>query len=255
MSTMRKDSPYMIDSRKTLLSLLLGTQLFMVTSCQFGNYADQPVDNSKGAYKSTDLYFTEPSQFDTVVIYNDGTATTSNPNTPMAAIPLSLLNQFTDPVYYMVPTDTTKSSFFMDLSLSYAINTIVDSTGAINNEIDSSVVTFWSNPNCQTQVQKIQSGAFNKSSGVGTVISFPDGSTSKTAGRLTMDFTYIRVIQGDCSADLTYLAQCYKTGTGCSSNDLSAANGLFDLYVNRGGVLNIDNAAKIKALAYIVHFQ
>ena len=241
--------------KKSLLILLLLTP----SACRFGNYSEPPKNNNTSIYSTIQLYLTEPSQLQTVVIYNDATPTSSNSNAPLAAIPSSVMNVFTDPVYYAVPTDTKQLPLFADINQSHSLSTAVDKNGVIKYEYDSSIVTLWKNPKCVTQVQMFQEGSFDKTHGAGTVLTFPDGSTSKTAGRLNLTFTYLRVIDGgatqECSQDLQYLAQCYQTGTGCTSDELKSANALFDLYVNRGGVLKIEDVTKIKALAYIVHFQ
>jgi hypothetical protein len=86
-------------------------------------------------------------------------------------------------------------------------------------------------------------------------ITYSDGSTGKISGDRLLEFRLIRNFSGDCSRILQVLADCYSSGTGCSTDELYWANQLFDLYVRQSGALKIEDATRIKTLAYIVHFD
>jgi hypothetical protein len=225
-------------------------------SCRFGNHSEQAKPLNQSNYKSVEMFFTEPKTLQTRVYLNSLSGPSSQVNTvaaPLSAIPSSILNTFTDPHYFATMKDPTKSPLFIGINQNSYIDTTMDADGNIGSEYLSGVVQFWRNPDCLTQVQILQEGTFDRSH-PGSVV-FSDGSQATVSGRLNLDFSYSRIIAGDCSADLTELANCYINGSGCSTDQLNAAHNLFDLYVKQSGAMKIEDAVKLKALEYVVHFE
>jgi hypothetical protein len=222
------------------------------TACRFGNYAEQPKPNFKESYQSIDLYFTQATSLGTAVLFQDDTYQ-ENAHAPLVAVPTSIRNTFTNPLYFAVPIDTTANPIFVGLNQSSFVETTLDTDGKINYQYPSPVSPLWENPDCLTQINLQQVGEFDPSR-TGNV-TFNDGSVSPVKGHLKLTFSFTRIISGDCAADLQRLADCYTNGAGCSTDELNASVNLYDLYVRQTGVLNIADAIRVKALAYEVYFE
>jgi hypothetical protein len=240
--------------------LIFGMILTMALSaCRFGNYSEAPKAPEK--FSSIEMYRTQPRGFQTYVQLDDGSENT-NTSTPLSAIPESLLDNFTDPLYIAQPISTPgvklfigarQSDCFYNPEDSACIGTIVESDGTIAVETSSPFSQFGSNPSCKMNLQMRQNGALDRTR-PGT-ITYSDGTVGRISGDLLLDFTMIRTFQGDCSGILTVLADCYTNGVGCSNEELYWANQLFGLYARQSGVLRMQDAARIKVLAYLVHFE
>jgi hypothetical protein len=241
-------------------SLLVGMILTMVLSaCRFGNYSESPKAPEK--FSSIEMFRTQPRTFLTYVQLNDGSEN-MNESTPLSAIPESLLDNFTDPLYIAQPISTPgvklfigarQSDCFYNPDDSSCIGTIVEVDGTIAVETSSPFSQFGSNPSCKMNLQMRQNGALDRSR-PGT-ITYSDGSVGRISGDLQLDFAMIRTFQGDCSGILTVLAACYTSGVGCTNEELYWANQLFGLYARQSGVLRMEDAARIKVLAYNVRFE
>jgi hypothetical protein len=251
----------MIETKKIAALFALSISLTAASGCRFGNYADTPqpiADPSglNGTISKTELFFTQPTTFETAVFYTDTTPTGDNSQTPLSAIPATTLAIFSNPVYYATMANPANSPAFIGIDGTSFVNTTVDANNNISDEADGDVTPLLTNQNCLVQFQQTQAGSLNTSD-PGT-FQFSDG-TAQVSGHLILDYTSVLVIQaqvtGACDADLTYLAQCYQVGTGCSTAELTEAQSLFDLYVKQAGILNLNNVTKIKALAYTVHFE
>jgi hypothetical protein len=228
--------------------------LVLLSSCRFGNYSEDPKPTSSGGYKSVELYFTQATRLTTTAILDEENSTaTENNHAPLSAIPVSIRNTFTNPVYFAIPKDPTALPLFIGLNQSSYIETQLDPEGKVYDNYVTQPSKLWNNPECQTQIQIIQDGAFDRTR-PGTV-TFGDGSVSPVNGRIVMTLSYLRVIAGDCQADLQELANCYSNGSGCDTNQLNAASNLFDLHVRQTGVLDISNATRVRGLAYKVYFE
>jgi hypothetical protein len=230
-----------------------------LTSCRFGNYSEPP----KGVtnFTSIELFSTQAKKLETFVAYQDDTQS-QNLNAPLSAIPSMILDNFTNPVYLAEPVSSPGVQMFIGLSQSNCmldpanancIGTLVDPEGYIGVNTSSPYSQFGSDPSCTMNLQMQQLGYLDRSR-PGT-ITYSDGSTGKISGDLLLEFRLIRNFSGDCSRILQVLADCYSSGTGCSTDELYWANQLFDLYVRQSGALKIEDATRIKTLAYIVHFD
>jgi hypothetical protein len=230
--------------------------LLGLSGCRFGNYSEDPkriVDpNASTGFKSVELFFAHAKQLETAAVYNDGTATSWDSNVSLASVPTSILDTFSDPVYFATPADASQVPMFVGKNQKNYIDTELDANGDIKSDSASDIVQLWRNPACQTQVQISQVGTFDRTQAGSTVL---DGVTQPVSGKLKMELTYIRVIDGDCVADLREMAQCYLDSSTCSTDDWRAATNFFDLYVRQSGALKIEDAIRIKGLAYVVHFE
>ncbi len=232
-------------------------------SCHFGNYSDPYTPISQPAtFSTTDLYQTHAASLSATVSrsvdINDDTiipTNTTNNNSPMIAMPAAILDTFTSPVFYLVPTDKTKPPEFANIDLSSGIQT----GSLVNNAVsystnDDSYYRFLTSPNCGIQSKITQSATVDTSHP--DTYTFSDGSTLPVKGSLTFTITYSSNFIGDCSADLSSLATCYLNGAGCSSTMLKLATETFDLYV-RAGVLNLatDDLSQIKGLEFTAKYD
>lgn len=239
-----------------------------LSGCRFGNHSEsaKPIVNPS-IYQSIEFFFTKPKSFQTKVILNSiggpDMVVHSNTNAPLSYIPASVLNVMTDPVYFATYKDPSRYPIFRDYRDSVSLPTLLDAEGNIsfqypNENTEPTTRVLLSNPNCLTQWEVLESGGFDRSKP--GQIQYEDGTLAPVAGNVSLTYTFSQVIvsvDGDnnCDADLTYLANCYKDGAGCSADDLYDARSLFDLYVKQTGVLNIDDAAKLKAMEYIIHYE
>lgn len=242
----------------TLLSLSL-------SSCRFGNHSESAVPlKSPDLYRSIELFFTSPKTFTTRVYLNSlggpDMVVQSNSAAPLSSIPSSILNVLTNPVYLAIPVNPNAYPIFRDHQDTTSLATDIDAQGNIAFDYlpPSGPFILWSNPNCLTNFEIIQNGTLDRSR-PGT-IQYTDGSTASVAGELNYTYTFSRIIEsvngtGNCDDDLNRLAFCYRNGAGCNADELGAGRALFDLYVRQTGVLNIQDASKIKALEYIVHYE
>ncbi len=247
---------------KDLKLLSLGVGLLTMLSlegCRFGNYSEPPKVTPK--FSSVEVFNTQAKKFEVFVFYQDST-NSSNNTTPLSAIPSTILDNFSDPLYIAQPVTTPgvkmfigarQTDCFLNPDTSSCIGTLIDSQGNIGVQTSSPLSQFGSDPACQMKLQMQQVGFLDRSHP--STITYSDGSTGKVAGDLVLDFQMIRSFQGDCSKILTILAGCYNSGVGCSTDELYWANQLFDLYVRQSGALKIEDATKIKSLAYVVHFD
>lgn len=236
--------------RKIILGALL---LSTLSGCRFGNYSEQPtvVPNASGGFASIELFSAHTSRLETIALYSDNTRSYRD-NVALASVPTSILDTFSDPVYFTTPSDVNDSPMFIGKNQKNYINTTLNSAGAIADQSASEIVTLWNNPACQTQIQIEQAGSLDRSHPGSTVL---DGKTQPIAGKLKLELTYMRVLAGDCVSDLQDMAQCYQDSSTCTTDEWRAATNFFDLYVRQSGVLRIEDAIRIKALAYIVTFE
>ena len=246
------------------LTIFIYASTLLLGGCRFGNHADQPQPLKNAAtYKSIEFFFTNPKQFQIAVILNSLSGSDSvvnaNNNAPLASIPSTILYAFSDPVYFTIPNDPTKFPTFWDYGGNYSFQTEIDGQGTISHDyIPSNASVFWSNPDCITNYEVTHKGSFDRSK-PGTV-TYPDGTQAAVAGSLNFTYSFTRLISSqngtdNCTADLTRLATCYTDGSGCSAEELAKAKDTFDLYVKQTGVLKIEDAAKLKAVEYIVHYE
>ena len=233
--------------------LLLGICATSFSGCRFGNHADTASQNSKIHLLKSELFFTEAKTFQTFIFYDDNTHSV-NQNSPLVAIPSDILDLFSNPVYWQTLDDPGQTQYFWDSrQKNYPWITLADSTGKIKTADTSAPGKFYRNPNCVSQIQTLQDGKLDRTV-PGTSVLPGDNKPSKVSGHLVLDITRVEALSGDCVDDLKELANCFKDGTGCDANQLSRAK-LFNLFVNGTGVLNIQDAARIIGLAYIVHFE
>jgi hypothetical protein len=230
-----------------------------LSGCRFGNYSEPP----KGVtnFNSIELFSTQVKKLETFALYQDDSET-HNLNAPLSAVPAMILDNFTNPVYLAEPTSTPGVHLFIGLSQtacmldpanSNCIGTLLNEDGSIGVNTSSEFQQFGSDPACTMNLQMQQIGFLDRSR-PGT-ITYSDGSTGIISGELLLEFRLIRNFNGDCSGILGRLASCYSEGSGCSTDELYWANQLFDLYIRQTGALRIENATRIKTLAYIVHFD
>ena len=234
-------------------AVLFCTLALLLSSCRFGNYSEAPKYNGKSQFKNSELFFSEIKKFETFIFYADGTSAT-NSNSPFVEIPTHLLDVFTNPLYWYTLDDAKQTQIFMDSYQSVYEQTRVDAAGKIDLEIDSDITPLISNSICRTQLQVLQQGSLDRTS-PGSALLTGASSRVTISGKLKLSYTSIRALAGDCADSLRELATCYQNGTGCTSEQLAEAHALFDLYVRGTGVLKIEDAYKIKGLAYIVHFD
>jgi hypothetical protein len=233
--------------------------LALLPGCRFGNYSELPKGTSR--FSSIELLRTLPFKFETYAVYQDDSET-RNSSTPLSSIPASILDNFTNPLYLAEPVATPGIKLFIgaaqtacltDPANSSCIGTIVNSDDTITVSTRSPYSQFGSNPACTMNLEMQQLGFLDRSR-PGTV-RYSDGTTAPIGGDLILEFQLIRNFKGDCAGILQVLADCYSDGSGCSTDELYWANQLFDLYVRQSGTLKIEDATRIKTLAYIVHFD
>ena len=233
--------------------------LMSLAGCRFGNYSEPPKGTSR--FTSIELFRTLPLKFETFAIYQDDTQTQNN-STPLSAIPPSILDNFTNPLYLAEPVATPGIKLFIgiaqtdcmaDPANSSCIGTVVNDDDTITVSTSAPYSQFGSDPACSMNLQMQQLGFLDRSH-PGT-LTYSDGTTGVIGGDLVLEFRLIRNFKGDCSAILKTLADCYSNGTGCTTDELYWANQLFDLYIRQSGTLKIEDATKIKTLAYVVHFD
>ncbi len=244
---------------RVMLFAVVPIFLALVPACRFGNYSEPP--KSIKNFKKVELFRTRPSKFETIAIYNDNQYG-HNDNVPLSAIPASILDNFTNPVFLAEPVATPGIQLFIGLGQSHCmadpansscIGTIIDPDDSITVSTSSAYSQFGSDPACTMNLEMQQIGNLDRRQ-PGT-ITYSDGSTGTVAGTLNLEFRLIRNFEGDCSRILRILADCYTSGAGCSTDELYWANQLFDLYVRQSGALKLEYAEKIKTLAYIAYFD
>jgi hypothetical protein len=179
----------------------------------------------------------------------------------LSAIPPTLLDNFTDPLYIAQPVSSPgvklfigagQSDCFLNPENSNCIGTMIDADGNIGVQTSSPYSSFGSDA-CKMKLQMQQLGYLDRTHP--STITYSNGSTGKISGNLVLDFQLIRSFQGDCTSILTRLASCYQSGVGCSTDELYWANQLFDLYIRQSGALKVEDVARIKSLAYLIHFD
>jgi hypothetical protein len=241
----------------TTLSLCLWTGA--LSGCRFGNYSERP--KSVSNFVKIEAFRTSVTQFETLAVLDDDTET-YNPSAPLSAVPPMILDNFTNPVYIAEPTATPgyqifigsgQTSCMVDPINSDCIGTIVNRDDTISVATASEFSQFGSNPSCKMNLEMHQVGNLDRRN-PGT-IEYSDGSTGKISGDLHLGFQLVRNFQGDCESILTLLADCYRSGAGCSTDALYWANQIYDLYIRQTGVLRIEDASRIKTLAYLVTFD
>jgi hypothetical protein len=239
--------------------LTAGLLALTLTGCRFGNYSESPKAPNK--FSSIEIFRTQPKTFETHVMLTDGSVN-SNLSTPLSAIPETILDNFTDPLYIAEPISSPGFKLFIGARQrdcfsnpedSSCIGTIIENDGSISVQSASPLTQFGSNPSCKMNLEMRQSGNLDRSN-PGS-ITYGDGSTGRVAGNLVLDFTMIRTFTGDCSGILSVLANCYTSGVGCSNDELYWANQLFNLYARQSGALRMEDVARIKVLAYQVRFE
>jgi hypothetical protein len=236
---------------QTLLLIWIGLGATLASGCRFGNFAEDPKPREN--YRSVEMFFTEAKHLATASFLDGDDRATENPQAPLSAIPSSIRRTLTNPVYFAVPIDPERPPFFVDLNIKYSLETTINAQGQVEDTFVSDISTLWKDPNCITQVEITQRGGFDRSQS-GTV-AFPDQTTARVEGRLGLTLSYLRVIAGDCSQELTRLASCYESGTECDADEIEAANSLYDLYIRQTGVLNINDAPRVRGLAYEVKYE
>jgi|GEM_PF-3360212 len=234
----------------------LGSVLLLTLSaCRFGNYSEPPKPDQNtldGGLKSVELFSTHPTLFQTAVVYTDDTQ--AQIQVPIAEIPQSILNIFSDPLYFVVKNDADQTSGFIGQNGTDSEITGFDQNGNIRLDFAAeNAHALWENPDCLTQEQISHDGTLDRSHPTSMQIG---DDTYPIAGRLNLDRISMRVIAGDCVSDLQQLAECYQDPSTCKdSNEWNTATQLLDLYVRQSGVLKIEDVSRIKALAYGVHFE
>ncbi len=255
-----------MDKIRNLRLIVVFTALLTASfGCRFGNYSEPPKPLAReNDYQSIELFFTNVKNFTTKVALNslDGPdrVIQSNTNAPLSSIPSSILNVMTDPVYFAVPSNPKYLPIFRDYRDTTSLTTQLDSSGNISLHYIPSdgPFIFWDNPNCITTFEINQTGTLDRSNP--GQIQYENGTIVTVAGNVSMTYSFTRIIESingstNCDNDLSRLASCYENGAGCSSEELSASRSLFDLYIRQTGVLNIQDATKIKALEYVVQYE
>jgi len=246
-------------SRIACIMVVLTSLSPTLSGCRFGNYAEPP----KGVknFDSIELFTARLHKLETFALFQDDSET-HNLNAPLSAVPGTILDNFTNPVYLAQPTSTPGVKLFIGLSQtdcmlnpanSSCIGTIVNPDDTITVSTGSEDQQFGSDPACLMNLQMQQIGSLDRSH-PGT-ITYSDGSTGTISGDLLLEFRLIRNFTANCSGILQRLATCYTDGSGCSTDELYWSSQLFDLYVRQTGALRIEDASRIKTLAYIVHFD
>ncbi len=242
-----------------LFAFTLCLSLVALSACRFGNYSEPP--RSVKNFSRIEAFRTSITQFETFAILDDNTGN-SNSSAPLSAVPSLILDSFTDPVYIAEPTASpgyqifignAQTSCMADPMNSNCIGTIVSKDDTISVATSSEYSQFGSDPSCTMNLEMHQVGGLDRRN-PGT-IQYSDGSTGRIAGNLHLAFQLVRNFQGDCSSILSLLASCYSSGAGCSTDALYWANQIFDLYIRQTGVLRLEDATRIKTLAYIVTFD
>jgi hypothetical protein len=246
-------------------SFLALTTLFILSGCRFGNHSENAIPlKNPSQYKSIEFFYTAPKTFTTRVYLNSlggpDMVVHSNTSAPLSTIPSSILNALSNPVYLAVPNNPNQYPIFRDYRDSTSLVTDLDQSGNIAFDYipGDGPYVLWNNPNCITNFQITQNGTLDRSQ-PGT-IQYEDGTTAPVSGSMRLSYTFSRVIGSingttNCEDDLNRLALCYDNGTGCSADELSAARSLFDLYARQTGVLNIQDASRIKGLEYIIEYE
>jgi hypothetical protein len=248
-----------MEFKKILLICIMILASPGLSSCRFGNYSEPP----KGVknFNSIELFSTQVKKLETFALYQDDTYT-QNTNAPLSAVPAMILDNFTNPVYLAEPAATpgvhlfiglAQTSCMLDPANSSCIGTLLNDDGTIGVSTSSEFQQFGADPACAMNLEMQQIGNLDRSR-PGT-ITYSDGSTGVISGELILEFRLIRNFNGNCSGILGRLANCYSDGSGCSTDELYWSNQLFDLYVRQTGALRIEDATRIKTLAYIVHFD
>jgi hypothetical protein len=245
--------------QKLILPALLMPLFTGLSGCRFGNYSEPP----KGVknFNSIELFSTQVRKLETFALLADDTES-HNLNAPLSAIPAMILDNFTNPVYLAEPVATpgvhlfiglSQTSCMLDPANTGCIGTLLNADETIGVRTSSPFQQFGSDPACSMNLEMHQIGALDRSR-PGS-ITYSDGTTGTISGELLLEFRFLRNFQGDCTGVLNRLADCYSNGSGCSTDELYWANQLFDLYIRQTGALRIEDASRIKTLAYVVHFD
>lgn len=237
----------------TILILMTATTF---TGCRFGNYSEPPKPNLRETYEKVELFFTRAKSLATYVLLKDNRVL-ENTSAPLTAIPTSVRNTFTNPTFFAIPSDPKQRPIFVDYTQNYFVETNtktdVDGNTVIEDTYTSPVQVLWNRDTCLTQIQIAQKGSFDRNE-TGS-FTFADGSVAPVNGRVKLEFAFTRIIDGDCDEDLTRLSYCYTSGAGCSTEELNAANNLYDLYIRQTNVLPSSEAANVRGLVYEVIFE
>lgn len=230
----------------------------LLSGCRFGNHADeaQPLPR-KDSYLSQEYFSTEAKELETKATVYDGSGNTlssTNPNTILSAVPQKLLDVFTNPHVFAIIDNSSKTPIFVNYEWTNYYETKTEGDGnTIAYEASSGPYTFMYNSACTTQSLMTMEGILDRSHP--STINIGGGEVLSIKGRTVIDFTYSRALIGDCHDDLELLAYCYANGAGCNTYELQFAHDVLDLYVNQGGVLNINNIVNLKSLEYKVRFE
>ncbi len=241
----------------SLSLFLFASSLLFLSGCRFGNHADeaQPLPR-KDSYLSKEYFSTEAKTFQTKVTFNDSGGnlqTSTNPQTSLSAVPARILQVFTNPHVFAMIDDADKTPIFVNYGWTDYYETKIENGNTIAYEAPSGVFTFMYDSTCKTQSLVTMEGALDRTHP--SVINLGGGEILNIAGRTQLDFTYSRVLTGNCHDDLYLLAYCYINGAGCNTDELQFSHDILDLYVNQGGVLNINDVVNLKSLEYKVHFE
>jgi hypothetical protein len=233
-------------STRSLLFILISITL---SGCRFGNREDSPVAPPE-SYKS-EYFRAVPTSYTLYASYTDSSLDSAD--APLSSIPTSVKNIFTDPVGLITPVQGQNENPIFFSTSSDPVGQETSITGSdISYEAYSDVVTLWQDPSCQTQVQLFQSGTLDRRSLA--PFTTTGGDILSIAGRLSLDLTVFRVIEGNCDADLARLSECTQDDATCSLDERQAANALFSMYTE-AGALTLPSAKTLSFLAYQVIFE
>lgn len=252
-------------ARKTILFCTLS--LFAsatLCGCRFGNYSDPYLPIPQPApYKVTNLYNAHAEGLSARVYtstnVSDDSITptyTENTNVPLHWMPDFVLNTLSTPLYYLVPTDKSKSPMFAALDLTSEFTTGALSGNTISySAADAGYYRFMNSTICGSAMQITHAGIVDTSHP--STYKFSDGTTSPIQGNLSLTLTYTTWFWGDCTTAFNTLAACYNNGNGCSSDLLKLATETFGLYVN-AGLINLQNQtpsfSQIKGLEFTAQY-
>ena len=233
--------------------------LFALTlgGCKFGNYSQDPTLISVEGVKKIETFTAQVNQFKTYVFYEDDTFN-QNLNAPTTAVPLSLLNTFTNPFQLFIMADPSLPNYFASMYATpsnpgtvYPAPTDAAGNFTLSGE-QVAAYRFGPDPSCFVGIYISEGGNLDRTQH-GNVV-FPDGSHYSTTGTLSLVFIYEQIFFGTCGPYLQRLADCYQNGSGCTSQELSDAQ-LFQLYSTQTGVIDPAKVSSIKELAYKTYFQ
>ena len=185
------------------------------SGCFFGNYqSPQPNPDQTSGY-----YVTLPQSLTFFATTQSGTQTKS---ADLSLIPSDVGQYLTNPVMVIMQSLSTGSAALTSPALAAAnsgnipylpinIATPAANDSPLSYSQTSAPGTFWTDPNCQSTFDLVESGTLTQT----TAVMPPAGNTLPLKGELQLTLRLVTQLTGNCGPTLQTIADCYQDATQC----------------------------------------